>query len=71
MKTKRTYDQQVLACQKPIVDRQDKERRMRRGEQQTFCKTCERWQWKHEECRLYNRDEAYEQAIEKSLEPSQ
>ena len=57
-------------CQAPrlgyLAGHADAERRMKRGETQTFCKTCQRYQWRDTQCARYVRDVAYEQSADKA-----
>ena len=42
-------------CQAPrfgyLAAHADADRRIKRGEQQFFCKTCERWKWRDQLCK--------------------
>lgn len=57
-------------CQAPrlgyLAAHADAKHRMQRGEQQTFCSACERWQWGGQRCPAYARDEAYEAAADQA-----
>ncbi len=50
-------EQQITKCQTPTLGYMAAidyaNRRIKRGEKQTWCKTCERWQWRDERCELY------------------
>ena len=53
---KPTHDEQIAICQKPNSSYREAhaeaQRRMRAGEVQVWCVTCERWQWQSELCEL-------------------
>lgn len=51
--------EQIAICQTPgdglryQAWHDDAERRMKKGQQQKYCKHCERWRWKDKQCSLF------------------
>lgn len=69
--------EQVTICQTPrlgyMQGHADADRRMAEGQEQTYCKTCGRWQWPEFICPLWQRDtdvEAYYQNQREEQEPA-
>lgn len=49
-------NEQITRCQTPrlgyIAAQTDARQRMKQGQQQVFCKTCQRWKWPDELCEI-------------------
>ncbi len=64
-------EEQIEQCRTPkrsyLAAHANADYRMSEGEHQTYCKTCERWQWDDERCEMYVRDEVLEKRMEKAF----
>ena len=51
---KYTPEEQIAMCQEPdapyIASHTNAKRRMKKGQQQVFCETCQRWKWQDQLC---------------------
>jgi len=54
---KELYAAQIAECQAPrvayVAAHEDARKRIEAGEQQVFCKLCERWKWRRELCGMH------------------
>lgn len=64
-------DHQIIKCQTPKLSyldyHADAERRLRKGEQQSLCATCMRWQWSDDQCPMYRHDAVLQAEAEEEM----
>lgn len=62
---------QIKACQTPklpyLAAGIDAENRLAKGEQQSFCATCDRWKWLDERCSLYQQRSIQDGSLENPI----